>query len=866
MKFAFPAICLASLATILCFFNLPPAAGKSPKISPPQPTTTPATIPAAIPAAAEAQVEEIVFCERNPSHDYEAPRRTKGHYYANFGYACLDPTFCFYGEGGAKLCKLNLKTRKITIILNDPKGSIRDPQVHYDAKKILFSYRKGETRYFNLYEINIDGTHLKQLTTGPWDDIEPTYLPDGGIAFSSSRCKRFICCWVAPTANMHRCEGDGSNIRMLSSGADAENTPSVLPDGRILYTRWEYVNRDPILFHHLWTMNPDGTSQQIYFGNMHPGGVFIDAKAIPNTNTVAFILSPAHGVKEHAGTMCTVTNALGPDHRKSIKSINPIYHRDKSIRDIYPLSNKLFLAAKGKSILLVPRTGKLSVLYSSKMMVHEPSPLRKRTREKVIPHAIDLSKDYATLMLNNAYIGRNMKGIKPGAIKKLLIMEDLPKPVNFHGGGSRPISHGVSSTLKRILGTVPVEADGSASFKVPPLRSIYFVALDENDLCIKQMRSFVTLQPGETLSCIGCHEERTKAPSAKTSTSLMAFRRPASEIAPIADVPEIIDFPRDIQPVLDRYCVTCHNHEKRKGGVNLTGDRGPAFSHSYYSLILQWQVKDTAGAPINESGRQMGNDKPYACFSYAAPLMKKLDGSHHKVKPSKKDKRIIRLWLDSCNPYAGTYAAFGTGQIGGCWGWNKPVREMDTKWPSTKPAKEAITRRCGACHGKEMPKHVTDVNVPRRHGDMLSWTRPMSRFSKHYIFNLTHPDKSLVLLTPLARMAGGYAKGEPKIALVKTNHRVRIKPIVHPVIFKNTTDPDYQKILVHITAAKNRLNTIKRFDMPGFKPIKHYVREMKRFGILSPTFDLAKDPIDVYKTDKAYWKSMHHKPTPKPAN
>jgi hypothetical protein len=800
-------------------------------------------------------VNEIIFVERGPGLDLQPDGSARpGHYYANFGYAAINPNFWFHSADGSRLCKLSIKTGTQTVLLHDPKGSIRDPQVHYDAEKILFSYRKGGSHHYNLYEMDMNGSNLRQITSGKWDDIEATYLPDGGIAFCSSRCKRYIGCWIAPSAIMFRCDHDGRNIRMLSSGADAENTPAVLPDGRILYTRWEYVNRDPVVFHHLWTMNPDGSGQQIFFGNMHPGGVFIDAEAIPGTDKIVLINSPGHGRPEHAGHLSVLADKQGPDSQASMKALS----QDSNFRDPYPLSEDLFLAAHGNQLMIVEADGQSEVLHRSGMMLHEPYAVRKRPRERIISQRIDLSSDSATLILNDVYEGRNMGGIKRGSIKKLLIMEDLPKPANYHGGGSQPIGHGVTSTLKRILGTVPVGKDGSASFIVPPLRSIYFAALDENDLSIKQMRSFVTLQPGETMNCLGCHEERTKTPV--SSDTLQALHHKPSVIEPIQGVPDILDFPRDIQPILDKHCIKCHTHDKRDGGLALEGDRGPVFSHSYYSLILHWQVKDTAGNPINGSGRQNGNDPPYTTYSSAAPLMQKIDGRHYDVKLSKLESKIIRLWLDTNNQYAGTYAAFGTGQVGGCWGYNKPIRVMANEWPSTPPAEDAIKRRCLPCHGRMFPQNITDSAMPMDHGDMLSWTRPMSRFSRHHIFNLSRPEKSLALLTPLSHEAGGYAEGEPMKAAIKENRDKPPQPIVHPVIFKDTTDPDYRKILAHIDEGRDKLNEIKRFDMPGFKPNPVYVHEMKRFGILSKSFDLDRDKIDVYQTDQKYWKSMWHEP------
>ncbi|MCU0871801.1 MAG: hypothetical protein MUE50_05605 [Pirellulaceae bacterium] len=189
-------------------------------------------------------VDEIVFAVRVPGRD---------HWYVSFGYYSCDygppadhafgkypdgESLRGYGDGG-RLCRLNLRTGQLTVLLDDPLGGVRDPQVHYDGQKVLFSYRRGGTATYHLYEINIDGTGLTQLTDGPDDDIEPAYLPDGGIVFGSSRCRRFVNCWYSRVATLYRCDADGSNLRMLSSNNDHDNTPWVLPDGRILYMRWE---------------------------------------------------------------------------------------------------------------------------------------------------------------------------------------------------------------------------------------------------------------------------------------------------------------------------------------------------------------------------------------------------------------------------------------------------------------------------------------------------------------------------------------------------------------------------------------------------------------------------------------------------
>jgi hypothetical protein len=557
---------------------------------------------------AKQGADEIIFAARGLGGD--------GHWYANFGYYAREVDRKAYGKLGGGLYRLNLTTGKRVSLIDDPGGAVRDPQVHYDGKRIVFSYRKGGTEHYNLYEINTDGTGLRQLTDGPWDDIEPAYLPDGGIVFCSSRCKRWVNCWLTQVAVLHRCDGDGKNIRALSSNNEQDNTPWVLPDGRILYQRWEYVDRSQVDYHHLWTMNPDGTNQMVYFGNMHPGTVMIDAKPIAGSNRILATFSPGHGQREHEGPFYLLDGDGGPDDTTRA-------HRAARAegRDPYPISDRWILYAKGRSIRVTDYQGNDFEIYTdAKFDLHEPRPLQARAHERVIPSRINPAKATGRLILTDVRIGRNMGGVEPGEIKKLLVLETLPKPINYTGGMD-PLTYGGSFTLERVVGTVPVEADGSAYFELPALRSFFFVAMDEKNLSVKRMQSFLTVQPGETQSCIGCHEDRTQ--TVTPTHGLLALRRPASVVEPIAGLPDVFDFPRDIQPILDRHCVSCHDYDRhpdaaegpRAGGVILAGDRGPMFSHSYYTLTVRRQFAD--GRNEARSNRQ-----PRSIGSSASPLMK----------------------------------------------------------------------------------------------------------------------------------------------------------------------------------------------------------------------------------------------------
>ena len=220
-------------------------------------------------------VSKIVFAVR--------PEGVDGHWYANFGYYADDENRLPYPFEGGKLCVYDIDTKEVRTLLDDPAGAVRDPQLNYDASKILFSYRKAGSTHYHLYDIGVDGTGMKQLTDGDCDDIEPTYIADGSIIFVSSRAKRWVQCWLTPVAILYGCDADGGDIRQLSANVEHDNTPWPLPNGQILYTRWEYVDRSQVDFHHLWTMNPDGTRQMVFFGNMNPGTVFIDAKPIPGS-------------------------------------------------------------------------------------------------------------------------------------------------------------------------------------------------------------------------------------------------------------------------------------------------------------------------------------------------------------------------------------------------------------------------------------------------------------------------------------------------------------------------------------------------------------------------------------------------------
>jgi len=771
------------------------------------------------------------------------------HWYANFGYyAASGPSYFgnpnrLYRDGG-RLCRLELATGRVTVLLDDPQGGVRDPQVHYDGRTILFAYRPSGTEYYHLYEILADGTGLRQLTSGPFDDIEPAYLPDGGIVFVSSRCKRWVNCWTTQVAVLHRCDGDGGNVRPISSNNEHDNTPWPLPDGRILYTRWEYVDRSQVDYHHLWAINPDGTGQTVFFGNQHPGEVMIDAKPVPGSDKIITCFSPGHGQTEHEGAVVLVDPRGGPDTPEAARYLT----RSRDFRDPWAISEHLFLAVRQSNVVALDDQGSVFELYrlpaediKAGLVCHEPRPLAPRAREAVLPPRTHPAQPTGRLLLANVREGRNMAGVAAGEIKRLLVLESLPKPINFTGGMD-PLSYGGTFTLERILGTVPVESDGSAYFEVPALRSVFFVALDEHDLAVKRMQSFVTLQPGEVTGCVGCHEPRTQTPATfgRLGRPLAALR-PPSQLEPIADCPDVLDFPRDVQPILDRHCAPCHGYARTERGgpyagrLILTGDRGPMFSHSYVHLTLRRLFSDGRNEPRS-------NYAPRTLGSSASRMLPMFDGTHEGVRVPADQQRILRLWIETGAPYPGTYAALGSGMIGG-YAQNEQVH-TDFDWPTTQAGAAVIERRCASCH-------TGDRALPRALADELGisfWrfdlSDPRLRFSRHRLFNLTQPAQSLLLLAPLAREAGGFG-------LCATN-------AAQPV-FTDAADADYQALLGFVAGGKAHLDRIRRFDMPDFKPRPEWVREMTRYGVL-PSGSAGDPSFDVYAIEQRYWRSLWHQP------
>jgi hypothetical protein len=779
-------------------------------------------------------IQHILFAVR---HTYDDP-----HWYANIGYFCDDENHKAYAGNGqpdvGKLCLLNPHTGNVSVLVDAKGGSIRDPHIHYDANKALFSYRKAGEDYYHLYEINLDGSGLVQLTSGDFDDYEPAYLPDGGIVFVSTRCQCWVNCWKTQVGVLHRCDADGSNILRISHNAEHDNTPSVLPDGRILYTRWEYVDRSQVEFHHLWTMNPDGTGEMVYYGNMRPGIVMIDAQPIPNSRKVLVNFSPGHGVKDHQGRVAIVSQVAGPDTDPQaclVQKGGPL------IKDPFPVNSECFIVARGNEICVMDQTGAMERLlqWDGPGQIHEPRPVIPRLRERLIPSRHLRDERVGRFVLANVYEGRNLQGVQPGDIKQLLVLELLPKQVNFSGGPDLVSWLGTFS-LERVLGTVPVEDDGSAYFEVPAGRPVFFVALDEDQQSVKRMHSFVSVMPGETTGCVGCHETRSTTPSHQQHGNLAALQRPPSPIQPFSGFPDVLDFNRDIQPILDRHCVECHCYEHRDGQVVLNGDLGPQWSHSYFQLLAHLQVAD---------GRNgLGNYQPRSIGSAASPLLDKLAGGHYDVKASDDEWRTVWLWIESGAPYAGSYAGLRNAE-------DQSI-DFGAAGRIFGAANSILRKRCIECHdlnqrdnpaGKPLPfspnMTANSRGLPRRtgiHERVVLENDPLARYGYHILLNFTRPEYSPLLLGPLAKDAGGWG--------------------TCPNVFEDKNDPEYIQLLAILQKGKEQVDQRPRYGTPGFRPNRQYIRELKKYGVLDPDFDPQASSLDIFDADQKYWSTFWYAP------
>ena len=581
--------------------------------------------------------------------------------------------------GGAALKALDPRTGRVRTLLESAEGMIRDPDVHFSGRKIIFSMRKNITEDYKIFEIGTDGHGLSQLTFTPGvTDIDPFYLPDDSIAFSSTREPKYCMCNVHIMANLYRMDADGANIIQLGKNTLFEGHGSLLPDGRILYDRWEYVDRNFGDAQGLWTANPDGTNHAVYWGNntASPGAV-IDARAIPGTPQVIAVLGSCHD--RPWGALGIIDRRLGLDGRAPIVRTWPpkavdlattrgeiLFDRYKSVmpkyEDPYPLSDRAFLCSRltgegeRMGIYLLDLAGHETLIHVEGQGCYDPMPLAPRPRPPVIPVRRNYENKDGVFYVEDVYQGTAMQGVKRGEVKSLRVVEEpekrhWTKPAWGGQGVERPAINWHDFNTKRILGTAPVEADGSAYFQVPSGRFVYFQLLDKDGMMIQSMRSGTMVQSGEQGGCIGCHDERRTAPPSAVRKITAALRREPTRLAPWHGPERTFNYLAEVQPVFDRFCVKCHDFGKpgAKRFV-LARDRDLVFNVAYNEL---WRKKLTgaigAGPPQIQRPRSWG--------SYTSPIVADMIKERKKLGIDQESMDRVITWIDLNAPYYPDYAS-----------------------------------------------------------------------------------------------------------------------------------------------------------------------------------------------------------------
>ncbi len=615
-----------------------------------------------------------------------------------------------------------------TIFKAQPTHMIQHPDLNWDADKIAFGM-PGPEGAFQVWEVDIDGAGLRQLTkdTGPdIDNGDPCYLPDGRIIFNSTRLFTGVPCEDGQSyvSNLCLMDADGNHARMLCFDQESNWHPSILNNGRVLYTRYEYANIGHQFGRLLFHMNPDGTSQMEYYGSNSywPNSVF-HARAVPNHPTKVagivcghhgtnkqgrlVIFDPAQGRHETEGAVQTI-----PGWGQPVERIVEDYLYDgdwpKFIHP-WPLSEKYFLVSarlfpeqKEYRVYLVDVFDNIvEIARCDGYSLMDPIPLRKRPRPPMIADKVIPGETEATVFLTDVYRGPGLKEVPRGTVKQLRLFtyNYMYRQMIFRGFGHLATA-GVDGPWepRHILGTVPVDQDGSALFKVPANTPISIQPVDAEGRAMQKMRSWFTAMPGEVISCAGCHEAQNTTPE---SLSVSAAYRHPSKIEPWHGPRRGFDFYNEIQPVLDEYCVGCHDgsepnrpdfarksteerlrinaeyHKRTESGITTIFTPSFIALHSY---VRRPHAEDNLNVQI-----------PAEYHADTSLLVRMLKKGHNNVRLDDEAWRRLYTWIDLDAPDLGSFRnrEWGTPE-----NFYERRREMlgryanrtdDTEWMPTEP-------------------------------------------------------------------------------------------------------------------------------------------------------------------------------------
>lgn len=746
---------------------------------------------------------------------------------------------------------------ELVCIFDAADGMITTADLSYDGREIVFAMRRGglvasnpvahiedisrhedEMSNYHLYRINIDGSGLTQLTHGTYNNLDPCWLPDGGIAFISDRKPAYAYCYVVTSPVLYRMERDGSRQKRLSANYLMDFTPSVLADGKIVYTRWEYVDRPACPIQSLWTINPDGTELAGFYGNrVISPGTFMDAQPIPGTNQVIATATNHNG--SCRGGIVAIDHTKGANSREAIRNLTPeidIYaHRlgggpwgngmldcriGGTYEKPYAISSDRFLVSKGGTLQLRDfNANAVSLLFPQNGMgFYCPMPICQTekpavVRGKFMDHTAELPEDgsvsgaWATVYVQDVYNGLTPH-VKRGQVKQIVVVQEIEKsthtPQNnkcLDRDGMRNIavfgfqfplvSCGATYAPKKVWGFADVHADGSAAFKVPSEVPIYFLALDAEGRAVQRMRSFTHMMPGEVQGCVGCHANRNSATPNTTRKSVM-HTSVQKLIEPSWGV-KGFSYQEVVQGVFDRNCIECHNERQQPGNVDLTGDMTDFFNVSYDILCRTGTQAErnwiNHGSPSGPEYDKIRGMSPYTEWIWT------INGAGHNVleieprrwgSPASKLAEIIRSGHPDENGKPRVKVPDSDRRRVYLW------LDLNVPYYGTSSSNHKArlgSRRMMPLHLESTLKEVASRRCAGCHENGI----PQKFYTR-----IEKPELNSFLLAPLSSKSGGTQQcGES--------------------VFLSTDDPDYQRILKTFEPIHKLLKERPRADMSTYQ-------------------------------------------------
>ncbi len=617
----------------------------------------------------------------------------------------LNPShvYTYHVEGlapGGGLFALALKDGTLRRLVDASEGVILDAQVSYDGRQILFSWKRSMAEPFQIWHVNADGSDLTRVVGHASNNMNACWLPDGGVAFTSDRKPAFAYCWTSTSPVLYRSDADGGHAVRLSANYLTDFTPSVMGDGRILFSRWEYVDRPAIPIQSLWAINPDGTLLAGVFGNrvLSPA-TFMEARDIPGRPGQLLCVMTSHN-GPCRGAIGLLNLTQGGNAQEAIRNLTPEVRvgpvpdagAGNAMRGPYespvPLDATYFLVSREGRVLLRDYDGTVDAelcapqgglgFYAAQPLRGRPQPRSPR------PSRVDpAAEPWAEVVMHDVAIGLG-DAVKPGEIKRIAVVQEMEKDIRSEvnqrqfGFQFPVVSCGATYAPKRVWGFADVEADGSAHFRVPANVPLYFLPLDAEGRAVQRMRTFTHFMPGERQSCIGCHADRNYAspPAAARGGRSRAAARPAQALAePSWGRRDGFSFARVVQPVLDAHCARCHDE---RHALDLSGDRTDYFSVAYENLARRGTQAEHGG---DARGGMAGFGKnPYTSWiptfngcesnimqiepkTWGSPVSKLAEvviAGHPDAKGERRvalsaDERLrVLLWIDLNVPFYGT--------------------------------------------------------------------------------------------------------------------------------------------------------------------------------------------------------------------